>query len=291
MSELISKEAFKVIEGRPVTSSLKVAEYFGKPHNDVLKSIRRLIEAKAEFAREGNFSLTEEIKQLGATVRKTPFYWMDRKGFAILAMGFTGAKALDFKCAFYDEFERMEKALHPTIDSFDDHTTINEAQQREIQRAVGKRAAKTKCFAAVYRALKNHFDIPRYTCLLAKDFEEAIAFIETCELQAPVAPEPEQPTDGRCPCCGLTPLPKDCVVLTADEAKALLTFIYYVRFVCSDAFERFHGMLRLMKSPLAGKIWDAFHEVPWTRILTILANNGYDIRDMDCYKHWLKKAA
>lgn len=173
----------------------------------------------------------------------------------------------------------------------DNHTTINEAQQREIQRAVGKRAAKTKCFAAVYRALKNHFNIPRYTCLLAKDFEEAIAFIETCELQTPVAPEPEQPTDGRCPCCGLTPLPKDCVVLTADEAKALLTFIYYVRFVCSDAFERFHGMLRLMKSPLAGKIWDAFHEVPWTRILTILANNGYDIRDMDCYKHWLAKKA
>lgn len=174
---------------------------------------------------------------------------------------------------------------------YDNHTTINEAQQREIQRAVGKRAAKTKCFAAVYRALKNHFNIPRYTCLLAKDFEEAIAFIETCELQTPVAPEPEQPMDGRCPCCGLTPLPKDCVVLTANEAKALLTFIYYVRFVCSDAFERFHGMLRLMKSPLAGKIWDAFHEVPWTRILTILANNGYDIRDMDCYKHWLARKA
>ncbi len=173
----------------------------------------------------------------------------------------------------------------------DSHTTINEAQQREIQRAVGKRAAKTKCFAAVYRALKNHFNIPRYTCLLAKDFEEAIAFIETCELQTPVAPEPEQPMDGRCPHCGLAPLPKECVVLTADEAKALLTFIYYVRFVCSDAFERFHGMLRLMKSPLAGKIWDAFHEVPWTRILTILANNGYDIRDMDCYKHWLARKA
>lgn len=174
---------------------------------------------------------------------------------------------------------------------YDNHTTINEAQQREIQRAVGKRAAKTKCFAAVYRALKNHFNIPRYTCLLAKDFEEAIAFIETCELQTPVAPEPEQPMDGRCPHCGLAPLPKECVVLTADEAKALLTFIYYVRFVCSDAFERFHGMLRLMKSPLAGKIWDAFHEVPWTRILTILANNGYDIRDMDCYKHWLARKA
>lgn len=174
---------------------------------------------------------------------------------------------------------------------YDNHTTINEAQQREIQRAVGKRAAKTKCFAAVYRALKNHFNIPRYTCLLAKDFEEAIAFIETCELQTPVAPEPEQPMDGRCPHCGLAPLPKECVVLTADEAKALLTFIYYVRFAFSDAFERFYDMLRASESPFAGKIWDAFHEVPWTRILAILANSGYDIRDMDCYKHWLARKA
>lgn len=174
---------------------------------------------------------------------------------------------------------------------YDNHTTINEAQQREIQRAVGKRAAKTKCFAAVYRALKNHFNIPRYTCLLAKDFEEAIAFIETCELQTPVAPEPEQPMDGRCPCCGLTPLPKECAVLTASEAKAMLTFIYYVRFAFSDAFERFYDMLRASESPFAGKIWDAFHEVPWTRILAILANSGYDIRDMDCYKHWLARKA
>ena len=174
---------------------------------------------------------------------------------------------------------------------YDNHTTINEAQQREIQRAVGKRAAKTKCFAAVYRALKNHFNIPRYTCLLAKDFEEAIAFIETCELQTPVAFEPEQPMDGRCPCCGLTPLPKECAVLTASEAKAMLTFIYYVRFAFSDAFERFYDMLRASESPFAGKIWDAFHEVPWTRILAILANSGYDIRDMDCYKHWLAKQA
>ncbi len=103
--------ALTIVDGRPVVSSIKVAEYFGRPHNDVLKSIRRLIEEKEELAREGNFSLTEEIKQLGATVRKSPFFWMDRKGFCILAMGFTGPKALEFKCAFYDEFTRMEEEL------------------------------------------------------------------------------------------------------------------------------------------------------------------------------------
>ena len=80
-------------------------------------------------------------------------------------------------------------------------------------------------------------------------------------------------------------------MLTASEAKAMLTFIYYVRFAFSDAFERFYDMLRASESPFAGKIWDAFHEVPWTRILAILANSGYDIRDMDCYKHWLARKA
>ena len=85
MSNLINANAFTVIEGRPVTSSIKVAEYFGKQHKDVLESIRKLVGLKPEFERERNFSLTQEIKKLGATMRKIPFYWMDRKGFSILA--------------------------------------------------------------------------------------------------------------------------------------------------------------------------------------------------------------
>ena len=185
MSELISKDAFKVIEGRPVTSSLKVAEYFGKPHKDVLKSIRRLIDAKADFLREGNFSLTEEIKQLGATSRKVPFYWMDRKGFSILAMGFTGAKALDFKCAFYDEFERMDRELHP-IECPASPKYITTQQSWIIQAAVQKRVRREGVdFQTVYQALKARYQIPKYTFLQEKDFEEALRFIDACEIRVP----------------------------------------------------------------------------------------------------------
>lgn len=273
MSELISKEAFKVIEGRPVTSSLKVAEYFGKPHNDVLKSIRRLIEAKAEFAREGNFSLTEEIKQLGATVRKTPFYWMDRKGFAILAMGFTGAKALDFKCAFYDEFERMERELHP-IECPANPKYITPQQGWLIQSAVQKRVHRDGVeFQTVYQALKARYQIPKYTFLQEKDFDEAIRFIETCELRTPARKSAQRPETQPEP-----------IQLTDSDLKALMTFIYVIRFLGQDAYNKFYAFLKTAESPLAPRVWSAFHEVSWTRIIKILAANGFDVSELDCYQ-------
>ena len=112
MSQIIAANAFKVVEGRPVTSSRIVAEYFGKQHHHVVRDIRTLISQKPDLERNANFGeCSETINLANGATRQVPFFWMDRKGFSLLAMGFTGAKALDFKCAFYDEFERMEQAL------------------------------------------------------------------------------------------------------------------------------------------------------------------------------------
>lgn len=109
MSQIIAANGFKVVEGRPVTSSRIVAEYFGKQHHHVVRDIRTLISQKPDLERNANFGeCSETINLANGATRKVPAYWMDRKGFCLLAMGFTGAKALEFKCAFYDQFERME---------------------------------------------------------------------------------------------------------------------------------------------------------------------------------------
>lgn len=102
--------ALTIVDGCPVVSSRTVAEYFGKNHFHVLRDIEELLNKKPEL-RESNFGVTFEIRHIGNTERKTPVYYMDRKGFCLLAMGFTGPKALEFKCAFYDEFTRMEEEL------------------------------------------------------------------------------------------------------------------------------------------------------------------------------------
>lgn len=276
MSNLINANAFTVIEGRPVTSSIKVAEYFGKQHKDVLESIRKLVGLKPEFERERNFSLTQEIKKLGATMRKIPFYWMDRKGFSILAMGFTGAKALDFKCAFYDEFERMEAQLRAQkqIESGD---TITNAQQVAIQQAVARRAKKTAVYyQTICRAIKVRYQIPRYTELKQSQFEDCMRFIETVDLSVPEAPTTTPPETER---------PQRYVV-DADFLRTLQVFCYYQRYLFRKPLMQAMRVMQALDVPDASKLWDVVNNLNFVELERSLDDLGFSVKDLDCYKHW-----
>lgn len=159
-------DALHVVEGRPVTSSRIVSEYFEKKHSDVVRAIEAISTKKPELVASRNFAQWSEQVEIGSGAKRTVTgYWMDRKGFCLLAMGFTGAKALEFKCAFYDEFERMEQALkNPPAPAY-----ITDAQQREIQRAVGRRSEGYGInYQTIYSALKNHFNVPSYKRILEK---------------------------------------------------------------------------------------------------------------------------
>lgn len=272
MAQNIVQNAFRVVEGRAVTSSFKVAEYFGKKHSDVVRAVDDLIAKNQELQVLRNFarySETVSLNDKGAT-RKVPAYWMDRKGFCLLAMGFTGAKALDFKCAFYDQFERMEEALRAPSDQ---SALITTTEQYEIRKAIKARAKNSSVhYQTVYNALYDYFKIASYKDLRHDQMKAALALIETCTLK----PQLSAPT-----------IPEGSIILSDKDAEALLTFIYYVRFLFLNVFSKIYGILRIMDSPFAGKFWDAFNEVPWWRILEILAKHGHDINDMQCYQHWL----
>ncbi|HHZ3814900.1 TPA: Rha family transcriptional regulator [Escherichia coli] len=95
-----------IINGRVVTTSLAVSNYFTKRHERVLDRIRNL-ECSAEFT-EHNFVLSEYTDASG---RKLPCYQITRDGFAFLAMGFTGKRAARFKEAYINAFNQMEKQL------------------------------------------------------------------------------------------------------------------------------------------------------------------------------------
>lgn len=95
-----------IINGRVVTTSLAVANYFTKRHERVLDRIRNL-ECSAEFT-EHNFVLSDYTDCTG---RKLPCYQITRDGFAFLAMGFTGKRAARFKEAYINAFNQMERSL------------------------------------------------------------------------------------------------------------------------------------------------------------------------------------
>lgn len=88
-----------------VTSSLQVAETFGKNHRDVLRAIDDLKDVR-NFAQM--FSETNLPDSYGRNRRG---YYMNRDGFTLLAMGFTGSKALQFKLQYIDAFNEMEQQV------------------------------------------------------------------------------------------------------------------------------------------------------------------------------------
>lgn len=91
--------------GEPVASSRDVAKRFGKEHKHVLAAIRQLLVAENSATK---FFHETEFEYRG---QKFPEYLMNRDGFSLLAMGFTGKEAVQWKLKYIQAFNEMEKQL------------------------------------------------------------------------------------------------------------------------------------------------------------------------------------
>ena len=91
--------------GEPVASSRDVAKRFGKEHKHVLAAIRQLLVAENSATK---FFHETEFEYRG---QKFPEYLMNRDGFSLLAMGFTGKEAVQWKLKYIEAFNQMEKQL------------------------------------------------------------------------------------------------------------------------------------------------------------------------------------
>lgn len=100
--------AVTVQNGQAVTSSLKVAEIFGKQHKNVLQTIQQIIRDYPKNSTGLNFQLSEYTDSTG---RNLPMYQMNRDGFTLLAFSFTGKRAMQFKVAYINRFNEMERQL------------------------------------------------------------------------------------------------------------------------------------------------------------------------------------
>lgn len=110
---------YKGTNGQALTTSLMVAKKFGKEHCDVLKAIRNIFTTAQKSLFVENQQLTkmfvlvetEQPMPVGGGVKKVPMYVMNRDGFTLLAMGFTGEKALAFKLEYIKAFNAMEQLI------------------------------------------------------------------------------------------------------------------------------------------------------------------------------------
>lgn len=89
-----------------VTSSLQVADTFGKRHDHVADSIDSL---KKDVPNFGEMFIETNLPDSYGRNRRG--YYMNRDGFTLLAMGFTGSKALQFKLQYIKAFNEMEQQV------------------------------------------------------------------------------------------------------------------------------------------------------------------------------------
>lgn len=282
-----------VVNNTVTALSTDVAKLFSKLHKDVLRSIRSLIE-QAPSLNERNFALVEVKDAKG---ENRPAYRMDRKGFVLLAMGFTGEVALKFKIAYIDTFDRMEEQLRKQQTFAEqDNALISNEQQYELSSRVMRKTHVlfgNKNYSFVYRALKRRFRIPRYTCLLQRDFEAALAFVDglkVSDFNVPDVKEREVPlqnyvvqypsftisSSGSEPLPAVPAIPVSKHYITDNELQAIKSLIYYFDDLFKPQIQWASKEAYRQGRPDASRFYDVWHEPMWfiSRMKQLVSRNS-----------------
>ena len=184
-----------VIDGLPVVSSLTIAENFDKKHGDVLRDIHSISKDLPGEMRERNFALSQyEGKTPTGGTRSYPMYLLTRDGFTLVAMGFTGKKALAWKVKYIQAFNAMERALlegkhgEPVILPSGD--TLSPAEQAHLHAIVKAKVGmmpkdlRRTGFSEVWARFNAHFQIARYAQLAPAKMGEAVEYLVGMEVKA-----------------------------------------------------------------------------------------------------------
>lgn len=212
------EELVIMYDQQAVTTSLQVAENFGKRHDNVLRDVDTIKKDVPNF--EEMFIETTEPDSYG---RDRRIYYMNRDGFSLLAMGYTGSKAMEFKLKYIEAFNKMEQAVRQElpqtpeekleltmqvttrinkrlgkveekIDEIQNKSEIDSDQRYKLWVARNKKAVKTlggkdsnayknkilsrRVFRVLEREFKEAFVISRYEDLRKENFDKAIDFID-----------------------------------------------------------------------------------------------------------------
>lgn len=109
MTNQLTTEIEITIENeQPITTSRNVASNFGKQHKNVLQAIDELKTGLAENSANLFYESEYVHHQNKQSFREV---LMTKDGFTLLAMGFTGKRALEFKLAYIERFNEMERQL------------------------------------------------------------------------------------------------------------------------------------------------------------------------------------
>lgn len=101
----------ELLRGEVKTTSLKVAEHFGKQHKHVIRDIEKIIAQTIDLSNAPKFGLIEVEVKVGFGVRKEKAYEFGKDAFVLLVMGYSGEKAMPIKINYIAAFNAMAAEL------------------------------------------------------------------------------------------------------------------------------------------------------------------------------------
>ena len=189
--------------GRPATTSLEVAKFFGKRHDNVLRDVDALLSQLPENSLQHNFEETYQEQETPFGVKQIRVFILYRDGFMLLVMGYTGKKALSMKLPYIEAFNRMEEELarqkeaarNITQDIVDfpgslSITPSSVADRKPLRALVGSWAQVSGLpFAACWNQLKAAFNLANIKELPQEWIPDAIDWVQK-RIDALPAPAP-----------------------------------------------------------------------------------------------------
>lgn len=176
-----------LIAGKAFCTSLQVAEHFEKQHKHVLRDIEEIITQVIDNRYKPKSGLIEDLFEkaeyevntgLNTTVKK-PMYLLTRDGFTLLAMSYTGAKAMQFKLAYMEAFNRMEETLKYKIPERD---TLSREQFRNLEHQIDKASISFQMQESARQCVQNllrfHLNASNLSQIKAADYTKALALLE-----------------------------------------------------------------------------------------------------------------
>ena len=173
--------------GRPATTSLDVAKFFGKRHDHVLRDVDTLLSQLPENSLQPNFGETYQEQKTPLGVKKVRMFILYRDGFILLVMGYTGKKALAMKLAYIEAFNRMEAelaeqhaALSASAPTPDTQPELSTTEDRKPLRAlVGTWSQVSGLpFSACWNQLKAAFNLTDIRDLPREWIPDAIDWVQ-----------------------------------------------------------------------------------------------------------------
>jgi Rha family phage regulatory protein len=189
------------VEGNLIAHSVDVAEFFDKQHAHVTRDIEELLSISPILERSSWFTPTT---YRDASNRSYQAWRLSFEGFALLVMGWTGPKALDFKIAWIEAFKAQGGVISFVSDNLPDAFT-DDRKLWNLIRQNGEQSGRIEDSCQKLNAMMSKVD--RKTDFICEGVSEVRREVKKrrAEFAEPVVREllwAARHLGGRCPCCG-----------------------------------------------------------------------------------------